>query len=113
MQGSVGSKADFQKHFAFELQTASFVGVNGIGLESDLNRSRGWTAIHLCDFRSLMYDLFRAKPARGYPTAFTVAAAIAITAGCHAITKIGTGYRSLNSFCSARAVALTGTSRHF
>ena len=57
-----------------------------------------------------MHHLLRPESAGG--DSGPTAAAVAFASGGDAIAEVGAGYRSLNSFCPARSVALSRTRRH-
>src|ERR1700733_6426207 len=103
MQGSVRRKTDFEQHFAFDLHIARLVGINRVRLGHDFDRRARAYGIRLRDLRSTMHHLLRSESSGGN------AAIHAPVAAGNAAAEICAGDGSLNSFSSARPVALSGT----
>src|SRR5580700_3975498 len=110
MQSPVGAEHHFQQNFAFQLQTASFVGVNRLRFESDLHRCSRGTRIVLRDLRSAVNHLLRSESA-GRDSCST-AAAVAFASGRNTVPEVGASHRSLDALRSARSVSLSWTGWH-
>src|SRR3954451_10863588 len=111
MQCAVRRKADFQKHFTFELQIAGFLGVHRIGFESDLDWSCSRTCISLGDLRSSRTRDLRGAEPTGL-NAGAVATAVAFSGSGDAATEVRTGHCAPDPLCSAGTISLSGAGGH-
>ncbi len=84
-------KHHFQQNFAFQLQIASFVGIDWLRFKCNFHRSSRWP-ICLRDFGPVNH-LLRSESASCNPG--PAAAAIAFAAGRDAVAEIRAGHRSL------------------
>src|ERR1700722_17131871 len=98
VQRTVRRKTDFEKHFALQLHTAGFIGINRVRLECNFDRRAGPCGIGLRDlWSSTVHYLLRSKSPGRNPAAF----AAAFACGRDAAAEIRAGNRALNSFGSA------------